>query len=914
VCEGDSLCRDSGLSGSSMVLRVPLLAQALTSLLGTPGACMQVINNCRDLKATVEGATSRGHGAVDLTLQLRGYRQYHCEESVRIAASQSVKVIGDDGSAVDGSAVNVYVALKPAGFTESPAPGASSGWGIENDGRMEEGLTKSLFVNEGTLSLENIRFHLNGAQEEMYEVPGGEGKRTLLGKHRCIGSARLVRNSGHLIMQNSSVVDTPSVYSGGRPPPNCRWNENALQGRVVYSDGNNRSTVMVSRSSFDLTFPREVGEGSAFYTMGGAVGIEKSWFRTMASHPHKNTPHETADRGSTATVGLTVSVSRGCSVDSDAALTGRGVGVTGQRDGAVVFEERKGIRGEFLLVKTDCSFLGRDTNVDDDNASVPRSSSGVGMSSADLRPRGHRQLTMCTPCDCTNLFWLLVAVSMVLITLMGLFCLSRRHPDGRRRWALRWCGSAADRRVHQEAVRDDIFDSGMGCFSDDSLVEEETVTVPIGKKVTSARIYRYGSRELPTSPLQVQPTLPMISGSTSRGDGATVPADRRCQPDTLLCDGERQVQVAAGNTANGVAVDGRDARSLSPRTASRRSPSRGGACPVDHGLGESASSTRWPDQIPKEPDDDMCYSPDNEIEGEFFAVIGHQTRGLALVSPRSPHGEKPNRLAAAFSSAGSLVAEAAAEEYAAVTARKMASTNANGGHRAAASPLSHSAGTSPRLGSQEDEVCCSASSTESGTGRDSFSSAGSPVFEAAAEEYAAVTAKKMASTNANGGHRAAASPLSCSAGISPGLGGHEDEMCYSASSTESGTGRHSFSSAGSPVFMSVAEEYAAAAAAAREIASTNTNGGRRAAASPLSCSAVISPGLGGQEDEMCYSASSTESGEASGGFSSRGSPVASTAVEGHAALAERKGAGIMSSISSRDQRSSDHIPRDAHVV
>lgn len=223
MCEGGGLCRDSGLSGSSMVLRVPLLAQALMSLLVTPGACMQVIKNCRDLKATVEGATSRVHGAVDLTLQLRGYRQYHCEASIRIAASQSVKVVGDDGSAV-----NVYVALKAAGFTESPAPGASSAWGIENDGRVEEGLTKSLFVNEGTLSLENIRFHLNSAQGEMeYEVPGGEGKRTQR-KYRCSGSARLVRNSGHLIMQNSSVVDT-----GGRPPPNCRWNENALQGRVV---------------------------------------------------------------------------------------------------------------------------------------------------------------------------------------------------------------------------------------------------------------------------------------------------------------------------------------------------------------------------------------------------------------------------------------------------------------------------------------------------------------------------------------------------------------------------------------------------------------------------------------------------------------------------------------------------------
>ncbi|CAB1103561.1 unnamed protein product [Ectocarpus sp. CCAP 1310/34] len=514
--------------------------------------------------------------------------------------------------------------------------------------------------------------------------------------------------------------------------------------------------------------------GSASYTNGGAVGIEKSSFHTKASHPRKNTSHKTADHGSSAAVGLTVSFSRGCSVSSDEALTGHGVGVTGHRDGAVVFEERKGIRGEFLLVVTTDilwvpspwagngrSFLRRDTNVDDDNSTVLRGSSGVGMSSADLRPRGHRQLTVSTPCVCTNLFWLLAVVSMGLVTLIGLFCLSRRHPDGRRRWALRRSypkkalplteedcradgmaaaratgvasgdlkaggdmgnslaqpyhlhedlytmrhpsyederpfvlpqnrkklrekpqanvrstveetiipsssgsdetpvdedgpglppfaihrGDVSDVRVPpQEAVRDDVFDSGMERFSDDSLVEEETVTVPIGKHVTSPRIYRSGSRELPTSPLQVQPTLlSMVSGTTSPGEGATVPADRRCQPDTLLCDGERQVQVTAGNTASGVAADGRDARALSPRTASSRSPSRGGAGPVDLGLCESASSTRWADQMPKEPDDDMCYSPDNEIEGEFFAIMGHQTSGLVLVSRQSPHGEKPDR-------------------------------------------------------------------------------------------------------------------------------------------------------------------------------------------------------------------------------------------------------------------------------
>lgn len=229
MCEGGGLRRDSGLSGPRMIFRVSLLAQALTLLLLTPGAYMQVIKNCRDLRATVERAASRGHGTVaDLTLELPGHLQYHCEESIRIAPSQYVKLVGDDGLAV-----NVYVALKPGSFTEMPSPGASSAWGIEDDGRDEEGLTKSLFVNEGTLSLENISFHLNSAQGDMYEVPAGEGKRTRR-KDRCIGTARLVRNSGHLIMQNSSVVDTlPSVYSGGRPLPNCRRNESAQQGRVV---------------------------------------------------------------------------------------------------------------------------------------------------------------------------------------------------------------------------------------------------------------------------------------------------------------------------------------------------------------------------------------------------------------------------------------------------------------------------------------------------------------------------------------------------------------------------------------------------------------------------------------------------------------------------------------------------------
>ncbi|CAM9903476.1 unnamed protein product [Ectocarpus fasciculatus] len=655
------------------------------------------------------------------------------------------------------------------------------------------------------------------------------------------------------------------------------------------------------------------------------------------------------------------------------------------------------------------------------------------MSSANLRPRGHRQLlTACTPFGCTDQVWLLVIVLAGLITLMGLCCLSRRRPDGRRRWALLWCCRARHRRVQQDghadgmaaaratgvaggdlkaggvthnslkqphhlhvalysmrdpsyedersfvlpqdlkkllakpqanvrsivedpggiaaddgadddandcdskiaetiitssrssdetpadegepglppfaidhddvsdvsvprqtAIRDDVFDSGVQCFSDDSLVKEETVTVPIRKKFTSARIYRSGSRELPTSPLQVQPRLPVISCSAPPGEGATAPEERRCKLDTLLCDGGKQGQAAVGHTASEATADGRDACSLSPRTASSRSRSRGGPCSVDLALAEAASSTRWIDQMPKEPDDDMSYSPDNEIDGEFFAIMSRQTSGAVLVSPSSQHGEKPERFAAALT-------EAITSE---VT-------------HASPVPLVLSAEVGPCSGNNGDVLCYSASPAESGTGRNSFSSAGSPVFVSSAEEYTATTVRKMASTNTNGGRRAAASPLSHSGGTSPGSGDHDGGFCYSASSTESGTGRNSFSSAGSPVFVSAAEEYAAAAAAAaaRKMASTNTSGGHRATASPLSRSAGINPGFGGHEDEMCYSASSTESGAAEGGFSSRGSPVAVSAVQGNAALEARKGAGTISSTSSsRHERSRDRIPQDAHV-
>lgn len=459
-------------------------------------------------------------------------------------------------------------------------------------------------------------------------------------------------------------------------------------------------------------------------------------------------------------------------------------------------------------------------------------------------------------------------------------------------------GDVSDVRVPRNTtVRDNVFDGGLEDFSDDSLVEDETGTVPTGKTFTPARIYRSGSRELPTSPLQVQPALPIFSCSTSPGEGATVPADRRCQLDTLLCDGERQVQAAGGNTDSGVAADGPDARSSSPRTASSRSRSRGDAGPVDLALAEAASSTRWTHQMGKEPDDDMCYSPDNEIDGGFFAIVGNQTSNPVLVSSPSPHGEKPDHLAVALA--------------AAVTSEVPHDSPV---------PLLRSAEVGPNSGNSGDVLCYSASSTESGTGSDSFSSAGSPVFVSSAEEHAAGAVRKMASTKTNEGHRAAASPLSRSGGIGPGFGDHDGGFCYSTSSSGSGKNHDCFSSAGSPVFVSAAEEYAAEAAAvaaaggARKMASSKTNEGHRAAASPLSSSAGISPGVGGHEDEMCYSASSTESGPAGGGFSSRGSPVAVSAVEGHAALVARKGADTISSISSRHHRTRDHIPQDAQVV
>lgn len=157
-----------------------------------------------------------------------------------------------------------------------------------------------------------------------------------------------VRSFIILIWEQHAYPDLPFVFRPVGPSLMSLFAQTPIN--QVYSDGNNRSTVMVSRSNFNLTFHGEVGEGSAFYTKAGTVVIERSWFGTKASHPRETTSRETADLGSSAAVVLTVSVSEGCSVEADAAFTGHGIGVTGHGDGVVVFEERKGIRGEYLFV------------------------------------------------------------------------------------------------------------------------------------------------------------------------------------------------------------------------------------------------------------------------------------------------------------------------------------------------------------------------------------------------------------------------------------------------------------------------------------------------------------------------------------------------------------------------------------
>lgn len=171
-----------------------------------------MIETCAGLKQAIEtaaapAAAARGGADADgavLTLRLSGEAPYLCEERILVGEGRTVEIVGG------GPPSNVLV-FQP----KNPNPAA-----LPPTSRR----SSSLFVNEGTLRLSNISFHLNAAGGgEAAAAGGGRGGGEEGGY--CAG-AGLVRNSGHLLLESVEVLESRRAFS----PLRCRVGE---AGRVV---------------------------------------------------------------------------------------------------------------------------------------------------------------------------------------------------------------------------------------------------------------------------------------------------------------------------------------------------------------------------------------------------------------------------------------------------------------------------------------------------------------------------------------------------------------------------------------------------------------------------------------------------------------------------------------------------------
>jgi len=193
--------------GMSPSVRMVLLLLAVHQA----GAASHMIESCAGLKQAIEAAAAappappRGKGSeggASLTLRLSGEAPYICEESILVGEAQTVEVVGDSG--VPASNVLVFQPrVKHPGLPPT---------------------SRSLFVNEGTLRLSNVRFPLNADGGESAAVSeGGQG-----GEEEgafCAG-ASLVRNSGNVLLEGVEVLESRGAF----PARRCRAGE---AGRVV---------------------------------------------------------------------------------------------------------------------------------------------------------------------------------------------------------------------------------------------------------------------------------------------------------------------------------------------------------------------------------------------------------------------------------------------------------------------------------------------------------------------------------------------------------------------------------------------------------------------------------------------------------------------------------------------------------
>lgn len=174
----------------------------------------RLVANCTGLKRAIERQQHErvhrlGRSSHDMRFELLADTVYNCESTIHIPRSESVVIVG----AADGTS---QISFRPH-LKDEPL----LHWSLSEEGPYAMG-ESSLFLNEGTLRLENVIFVSNCL---------GEGcDRTGKGREEACG-VRLVQNFGELFV-SSSVLGT-----GDRNNYNCFCGTN-VQGKLV-SDGGN---------------------------------------------------------------------------------------------------------------------------------------------------------------------------------------------------------------------------------------------------------------------------------------------------------------------------------------------------------------------------------------------------------------------------------------------------------------------------------------------------------------------------------------------------------------------------------------------------------------------------------------------------------------------------------------------------
>lgn len=222
----------------SFLLSLALLGGQASGMTGDDDDAALVVSNCDALRFAIEaaasprsrddanGSSSNSDAVVPLRLRLDGDFHYHCNSSIRVSQSQSVVVVGDGSTSLR---VNDMLLLENHHKNRGLTPQRLGSSRPSGDG------LPALFVNEGTLRLENLAVQLPSRQADREK----ECSRRWSADVRAAAApppeaggcgVRLVRNSGSLVIVNSSVTGSSYSKQGGGALRSCSA---PMRGQVV---------------------------------------------------------------------------------------------------------------------------------------------------------------------------------------------------------------------------------------------------------------------------------------------------------------------------------------------------------------------------------------------------------------------------------------------------------------------------------------------------------------------------------------------------------------------------------------------------------------------------------------------------------------------------------------------------------